>query len=133
MNLTMFIAEECANHRCNGSCLGMPALTQRGSKIFPADKCRVAEGKRCQYFEACVMPLAVEMGAPHLVDEYQNKTNSMILGSSARAHVEMRTCGCGTPLAARQRTCDRCQAKKRREARHQTTDNRDDSGARIAL
>lgn len=116
MNLTTFIAEECANHRHNGSCLGMPALIMRGSKIFPADKCRVAEGKRCQYFEACVMPLAVKMGAPHLVDEYQNKTNSMILGSTARAHVKIRTCGCGTPLAARQRTCDRCQAKKRRES-----------------
>ena len=123
MNLNNFIADECANHRRGGACPGMPVLLKHDEtgraipgQMFAAPKCRVAEGKRCDYFEKYVMPLAAKMGKPHIVDEYQNTTETMMLGSSARAHVKARLCGCGTPLAARQRTCEHCQAKKRLES-----------------
>lgn len=44
---------ECANYESDGSCHGV-------GMRYP--KCMLADGKRCQYFEECVLPLPEPIG-----------------------------------------------------------------------
>ena len=53
MNTTAFIKAECANHR------------KSDSGCWPDDEpCCVMDGKRCSYFEMCVLPIA-DQPSPH--------------------------------------------------------------------
>jgi hypothetical protein len=110
MSLMQFVTEECANHRSDGSCLGMPVLLTKDSKMFPAEKCRVAEKKRCTYFEKCVLPIAAQRGSGDVIDAYKS-----LAGQTAAIKFKARFCACGNPLASRDRYCESCKTKKRRE------------------
>lgn len=106
-------AAECANMAggaCDGARFG-DDLTPLPGK--PQPKCLLAVGQRCDYFEACVMPMAdmatdpakskAFMGA---ADEY--KFQHHISGLSRRCPE------CGGPVPARKRYCADCTSKRRR-------------------
>jgi len=59
MTPLQFVKAECANHQSDGSCLGATFDEQlRPTGCKPKPHCLIAEGKRCPYFEECVMPMA---------------------------------------------------------------------------
>jgi hypothetical protein len=50
----------CANHQPDGSCLGIyynDDLSVDGLRYRPCEKCLLAEGKRCEYFEEIIVPM----------------------------------------------------------------------------
>jgi len=110
---------ECANWHA-GACLGI-ALEQsvrfeHGHKRIPTrepqDKCLVAAGKACGYFEACVLPRPVFAA-----------TAAAYYGAQGRAvpNTTGRTCpDCGKPLAKRQRVCPDCRRHRRRTSSRQS-------------
>jgi hypothetical protein len=109
MNLMQFIGGECANHRDDGSCLGMPVLLTKDSKMFPAAKCRVAEKKRCAYFEKCVLPLATQRGEPPVLRQYGQ------LAATPELATSIRYCDCGAPMSKTARMCESCRLRNRRK------------------
>jgi hypothetical protein len=104
-----FIGDECANHRDDGSCLGMPVLLTKDSKMFPAEKCRVAEKKRCDYFEKCVLPLATRQGIFAVLKAYGKIADAPGLVKG------VQFCDCGAAIGQNDKLCERCRAKNRRE------------------
>lgn len=90
--------QECANWD-NGMCFDNP--------------CRLAENKRCTYFEEAVLPLE-----KHISDEAYRKSildaadrYGKVLGGPRR-----RCPDCGAPLQARRRLCGDCRRKHRQQA-----------------
>jgi hypothetical protein len=50
----------CANYQPDGSCLGIyynDDLSIDRSRCRPCEKCLLAEGKRCEYFEEIIVPM----------------------------------------------------------------------------
>jgi hypothetical protein len=77
------------------------------------EKCNVEEGKRCAYFEKAVLPVAWQIGCGEsVVDQYQAQTKSVMQIQGVKA----RRCSCGEPLKPRQRYCQKCKHKRRKEA-----------------
>ena len=111
MTLTQFVRSECANYMPDGSCMGMPLIPKKGVRIFPADRCRAIKGTRCTYFEDYVLPLAASRGLEKVVEQYRD-----IPGTLSVRTAQTRYCECGHPLRKRERFCDACKAKRRREA-----------------
>ncbi|MCX7009809.1 MAG: hypothetical protein NTY53_21630, partial [Kiritimatiellaeota bacterium] len=73
MTPLQFVREECANHQPNGSCLGVQIakdLTMTWAKPLP--RCQVADGHRCGYFEACVLPMTDIVSDPRRAKEFQD-------------------------------------------------------------
>ncbi|MCX7007341.1 MAG: hypothetical protein NTY53_08850 [Kiritimatiellaeota bacterium] len=59
MTPLQFVKAKCANHQASGSCLGAMYDEQlRITRCVPKPRCLIADGKRCPYFEECVMPMA---------------------------------------------------------------------------
>jgi hypothetical protein len=53
----------CANYQADGSCLGIyynDDLSVDLLKHRPCARCLLADGKRCEYFEECVMPMRID-------------------------------------------------------------------------
>ena len=58
MNPMQFVREECANHR-DGRCVGARINADLSiTRCAPRERCRIADGERCRYFEECVAPMA---------------------------------------------------------------------------
>ena len=52
----------CANYQPDGSCLGIyynDDLSVDRSRYRPCEKCLLAEGKRCDYFEEIIVPMRI--------------------------------------------------------------------------
>jgi hypothetical protein len=50
----------CANYQPDGSCLGVyykEDLSVESSRYRPCDRCRLADHKRCEYFEEIIVPM----------------------------------------------------------------------------
>jgi hypothetical protein len=50
----------CANYQAGGSCLGIyynDDLSIDKTRYKPCDKCLLAKGKRCEYFEEIIVPM----------------------------------------------------------------------------
>ena len=113
--LQMAIAE-CANFCRDGGCLGIPAkclLSNEPPVAAPLDRCKLAHrGKRCEYFERTVLPLA-----NYFPEKYAKAVQTYSAGraKNALAVKSVRFCGCGNPLAKRRRLCPVCAKRKRRE------------------
>ena len=115
MTPLQFIAADCANHEPDGSCRGImiaPDLSMRVCRPLP--RCLIAEGKRCQYFEDCVAPMAdwttdsrLTASRQAAVAEYRAITNQKIKIS--------RPCpDCGAAMQPSKRCCPACAIKRRR-------------------
>jgi len=81
-------------------------------------------GARCGYFEKAVLPLC-KREPPYLDGKYADvwdvyyKAAAKRLGASVHALdigvSDVRRCGCGQPIGARRRMCDKCRNRARRE------------------
>jgi hypothetical protein len=80
------------------------------------DSCSVEQGKRCGYFEKAVLPTAADIGLKeHVYSLYQRHVGIEAEGQLTRDLV--RKCPeCGAELKPRQRYCDDCARRKRRES-----------------
>ena len=102
--LKVFLRDECANYD-----------KHRETCLF-AESCKVMSGQRCGYFERAVLgPPDYKYRLPgydyqKLFAQYAEQTRT------EQQRVNVRRCGCGTPLRHRQRHCDDCVHKRRLEA-----------------
>jgi len=111
--LTRFVKNECANFdRYYQSCVeGTP--------------CKVLAGEQCGYFERSVLgPVDYKFRLPNydyqkLFAQYADQT-----GKASEA-VSQRLCECGKNLRPRQRLCDSCSEKRRRDAYRKYNRKRD--------
>jgi len=91
---------ECANHV--------------GSGCFNERPCLLAQrGVRCSYFESAVLPLSKRKAAYADVPKHywaRAKVDGM------REDAAERVCACGNALADRERVCERCKIRRRRES-----------------
>ena len=105
---------ECPNLN-NGACDGM----RFDDKLKPLpgkalDRCLLADGKRCDYFEECVMPIAAMVSDSTKSKSYMGAADSYRI--LHRLSGVTRQCPeCGRPLPARKRLCADCTAKHRKE------------------
>lgn len=116
MNPMQFVREECANHQPNGSCLGVQIakdLTMTCAKPLP--RCLVADGQRCGYFEACVLPLADMVTEPRraialreAVEQYREQTKQ-------GPQITRECPDCGGPLQPRKKICPVCAQKRQKD------------------
>ena len=86
-----------------------------GGCLF-SDTCLVQEGKRCGYFEKCVLPTAEDIGLKALVYSLYRRhvaiEDDYLLDAG-----EIRRCpDCGAELKPRQRYCDKCRDERRRDS-----------------
>ena len=123
MSPARFAHDECANHQPDGECLGVgvDSLVDRGQAktCTPRARCRVAEGKRCEYFERLVLPLADKPSPAddRLLQQRRASAREEYLGRHIiRGHDGGRCPECGNPRPRRHRFCETCSARSRREA-----------------
>ena len=105
--LTTFLKDECANY------------DKHYEQCAFDEPCKVLAGQRCGYFEKAVLgPPDYKFRLPDydyqkLFAQYAEQT-----GTKTEA-VRHRRCGCGNPVMARQRFCDKCTKKRRQESTRQ--------------
>jgi len=100
----------CANydHHYDGCLLG--------------ETCKVEQGQRCGCFEKAVLPTAADIGLGERMYSLYEKQCSV---SGPLERDQMRLCpDCGTGLKPRQRYCDNCAKKHRRESYRKSRDNK---------
>jgi len=91
---------ECANHV--------------GSGCFNERPCLLAQrGVRCSYFESAVLPLSKRKAA---YADVPNQYWARAKVDGMREDAAERVCACGNALAARERVCERCKIRRRRES-----------------
>jgi hypothetical protein len=124
MTPLQFVCEECANHQPDGSCLRVTIGDDLSiGRAAPESRCLVADGQRCPYFEACLLPMADMAGDPRraaalqeAVAEYRQITNQKA--------PKARPCpDCGRPMQKGRQYCPRC-AGARRKASNRTAQSR---------
>jgi len=106
----------CANYQPDGSCLGIyynDDLSVDWSRWQPRDKCLLAEGKRCAYFEEIILPmrLARPNEAKSLTKAITAYQRQHKLQALQRFCPECRE----APLAAKQKVCASCRVKRRQK------------------
>jgi hypothetical protein len=80
--------------------------------LLKGKACSVEGGKRCQYFEKAVLPVAAQQGyAAEMNDYYARQTGATpkTVNNSSRACPD-----CGSVLPPRMRLCDVCREKRRK-------------------
>ncbi len=121
--LTSFIKAECASFTGNG-CIGFTIkreLDKRGNielknKMFNnSGKCLVIEKKEaCKYFKKSVLPLAEHYGVySKILSEYTQIDESIV------KDIHTRFCECGEELKPRERFCEICRKKRRRDTKRE--------------
>jgi ribosomal protein L32 len=126
MTPAQFARDECANMLPDGACLGMKveSLLDSGQPKTCSSRnhCRVADGKRCDYFERVILPLANKpspSGDPGLQAKCAAARGAYLgMNAMARSTVKanVRPCPtCGNPRLPRHRLCESCGATQRRE------------------
>jgi len=103
--LRAFILGQCCNSQPGDKCL----------LCLPG--CRVLHGRRCDWFERAVLPLAITM-RPERFPGVSGAYVALCPGVQSRIRdFQPRPCpGCGQPLPRRKRVCDACRKKRRRES-----------------
>lgn len=102
--LTRFVKDECTN------------FDNHHQTCLDGEPCKVLGGKQCGYFEKNVLcPPDYKYKLPNydyakLFAQYAEQT-----GTKAQ-RVEVRRCECGNPLRLRQRFCDDCSLKRRKDS-----------------
>jgi len=122
MSPAQFAHGECANLQPDGACLGVgvDSLIDTGQPktCTHRDRCAVASGKRCGYFERVILPLA-DLPSPRGDAQRQARRASArqtYLGRHVLAGSLERQCPeCGGSRLRRHRFCEVCATKHRRE------------------
>ena len=115
MTPLQFAKAECANHQPNGSCLGVAFDEQlRHTGCAPKPRCFIAEGKRCPYFEECVMPMADFVTDAHRATALQAAVREYRRMTKQPATPERKCPDCGGAMRKQQRYCPDCAAKRRK-------------------
>jgi hypothetical protein len=80
------------------------------------DKCQVQEGQRCGYFERAVLPTAADIGLKdRIYSLYEEHVG--IAGNGLLRRGQIRRCpDCADEVGPRQRYCQKCSRKRRRES-----------------
>ena len=103
-NLNKFVMTQCANYHSGNECL-----------MADYQPCLVLAGKRCGYFERAVL------GPPNYPYPLPDWDYAKLFAQYAKAtgaktqKIRQRRCGCGSPLARRQRMCAKCRQIRRRQ------------------
>jgi len=85
--------------------------------------CKIEKGKRCLYFEKTVLPVAAELGIGGSIgDAYADKVG--LVGFRPQMTKEARRCLCGAILLSRQRYCEKCSKRRRRESYRKMRDSK---------
>jgi len=116
MTPLQFVVEECSNHQPDGSCLG--AMIEEDLSIrrgTPRPRCLVADGKRCPYFEACVLPLADMASDPRRATSLQEAVAEYRRVTKQGEDLDRQCPECGGPMRKGKRYCPTC-ADGRRKA-----------------
>ena len=122
--LTKFTKLHCANwtEKLDEECLGVSAF---GEQFREPGKCRIIEGKPCKYFKNCVLgpednkyPHSCFVKDPafetRLRKQYKDIDHTVV-------EADVRRCpDCQAALRARQKFCDRCVEKRRRQTKRQS-------------
>jgi hypothetical protein len=122
MSPGQFARNECANMLHDGVCLGVhvDSLVDHGQPktCTPKNRCRVAEGKRCEYFERVILPLADQPsphGDPHL-QQKRAAARSDYLAMHAMARSGAKPCPlCVGAKPPKYQFCESCGTLRRRE------------------
>ena len=106
---------ECPNWN-QGACAGA-RIADNLSPLpgRPLDKCALANEKRCDYFEECVLPMAAMASGPDRSKSFMAAANSYRI-LHKMAGVIRRCPECAKSLPARRRVCADCAAKRRRNS-----------------
>ena len=106
----------------DGSCLGVnvDSLIDNGQPktCSPRNRCLVVQGKRCEYFERVILPLADKpspAGDPHLQQKRAWARREYLAGNGLACGGGRRCPECGNPRPARHRFCETCASKHRRD------------------
>jgi hypothetical protein len=105
----------CANYQPDGSCLGVyygDDLSVDWSRYNPCDKCLLADGKRCAYFEQIIVPM--RPARPNEAKALAKAVSAYQRQHKLQARKFCPECG-KAPLFAKQRVCASCRVKRRRE------------------
>ena len=111
-----FITVDCANLESDGSCRGImiaPDLTMRVCRPLP--RCLVAEGKRCEYVETCVAPMADWTTEPRLAASRQAAVAEYRRITKQGEDLTRQCPECGGPMRKGKQYCPEC-ADARRKA-----------------
>jgi len=101
--LRVFLRDECANYN------------KHDEACLFGDSCKVMDAQRCDYFEKAVLaPPDYKCKLPgydyqKLFAQYAEQTKA------EKQQVNVRRCGCGTPLRHRQRYCNECTLKRQKD------------------
>lgn len=80
------------------------------------DVCLIQEGKRCGYIERAVLPTAADIGLKDLIYSLYEEQVS-IAGNGLLKRGKIRRCpDCADEVGPRQRYCQKCSKKRRRES-----------------
>ncbi len=102
--LIRFVKDECAN------------FDKHYQLCINGEPCKVSQGERCGYFERAVLGKPdykyrlPDYDYQKVFAQYAEQTESEPLA------VEQRRCDCGNPLRLRQRFCDDCTRKRRKDS-----------------
>ena len=87
------------------------------------ETCKVEQGKRCVYFEKAVLPTAKDIGLQSVYSQYEKSIG--IEGALKISMGQARLCPeCGAGLKLRQRFCDSCSKRRRRDSYRKTRANK---------
>ena len=81
------------------------------------DCCLVVQGKRCEYFEKIVLPTAADIRLKERIYSLYQKHVGIAEDDPLIDTPNIRPCpDCGAELKPRQRYCDNCRDKRRRDS-----------------
>ena len=124
MTPLQFVAADCANHEPDNSCRGIMIAPDLSMKVCrPQPRCLIAEGKRCQYFEDCVAPMADWTGDPRLAASRQAAVAEYRQITKQGQDMTRQCPECGNPMRKGRRYCPEC-ADRRRKATFRASQTR---------
>ena len=98
---------------------GMPGCANydhhHGGCLF-GETCKVEDGQRCGYFERAVLPTAADVGLNDTAYR-QYEAQVGMAGGGVLKRSQIRRCpDCGDEVGPRQRYCEKCSKRRRRES-----------------
>ena len=124
MTPLQFVAAECANHEPDGSCRGIMIAPDLSMRVcHPLPRCLIADGKRCQYFEDCVAPMADWTTDPRLAASRQAAVAEYRRVTRQGEDLTRQCPECGGPMRKGKRYCPEC-ADARRKATFRASQTR---------
>ena len=117
MTPLQFAVAECANHQPDGSCAGVMINRDLSmSRASPLLRCLLAEGKRCQYFEQCVAPMADWVTDPRRAASLQSAVAEYRRVTKQGEDLRRQCPACGQPMQKGKQRCPACADARRKEA-----------------